>query len=43
MIAFLREATIGFGIFVVAIWFLFAVCYCLWKANGSPTETGTDA
>jgi len=31
-----REITIGFGIFVAAVWLLFVMGYCLWKANGSP-------
>jgi hypothetical protein len=34
VIALLREATIGVGIFIVAVWFLWGTCYCLWKANG---------
>lgn len=36
MIAFLREATIGLGIFVALVWLLFVVGYLIWKANGSP-------
>ena len=34
MIAFLREFTIGVGIFFAAIYFLWFSCYCFWKMNG---------
>jgi len=38
----MSEVVIGFGIFIVVVWFLFVLGYGLWKANGSKIERGNN-